>query len=339
MAIPAFKDSSDYGKSRREFLEKYQLITHLILSPEEYQNIFAREKSAILAHPGDIPDAAAIGATADARSQASEALKRYQFASDNYKHQETMHHQAKLDWLEACPTSVKQLLSDPDKGTMHISIGDILVITDTKFKTITADTLHMAESELPTSCGVDPESVRQAACKCTSFHTLCSKAGQAQSEFQKVSRFMAILPEPDFDLFKRFYKRAYPILADQKFDTLVAEAITEAESMIQDNLKRRANSITTSHATKSTHLHSYDEFMANAARAAVAAGLVPPTVAGPPPGPGTANPFYCWTHGPNTTHHSQDCKFRHPKHNAAATFANKRNGRTDTWTKHGKPGP
>lgn len=324
-----FKDASDYTLAKHEFLEKYQEISHLILTAAEFTAINHYEPPEELQHPGNIPAAAPAGASADARSIASELLKRYQFSLDNFKHQETLKHAAKTELLTISPSTIRQLLSDPEHGTMHLHVRTIFAATEQKYRIITGDTLIMAKSMLPKSCTRDPESIRLAACEHRSYYSLRMKANQPTAEHDKFNQFLELLSNVDFGLFKQLFKRSHPTLAEQTFELLVSEAITEAETMPS----------TPNFTANSATLRSYDDYIANAVRAAAAAGFVPHAInAGPATGQGTVM-HYCWSHGPNTSHNSQDCRHRHDRHKATATAADKQGGRTVVWTQHSKLGP
>ena len=45
------------------------------------------------------------------------------------------------------------------------------------------------------------------------------------------------------------------------------------------------------------------------------------------------NDFYCYTHGPNSSHHGPECKHKANDHNDMATISNKLGGRTDPWVR------
>jgi hypothetical protein len=53
----------------------------------------------------------------------------------------------------------------------------------------------------------------------------------------------------------------------------------------------------------------------------------------------TSTMHYCWSHGPNPTHDSMTCLYKHAHHDNTATFANKKGGKTTLWERGQPLGP
>ena len=318
-----FTSVADYHAARIEFVERNATIAHLLLVPAEYQTIFGHAPAAIIVDPGQPPVAAVTGDSAEDRQLATASFDRWKVMDARHKEQVLQLKTAKVDLLDIMPVDVKESLKRVvgtiSLGLLNKSAAQLLADVDALYLVITTETLSRVKSELARSCSADLTSIRTVSSEHRKAHQVFAMAGQPMTDHDQVVLFSETLPNA-FSLFLKFFNMKYPLPADKKFETLVKEALVEAE-----NLSTVANNV--AHLAAAIPIVSSPISHANVVKAAHKSTTF----------------SYCWSHGlvTNPSHSSPTCTNRHPLHDATSTMANykTKGGKLSIWKRGDKLGP
>jgi hypothetical protein len=148
-----------------------------------------------------------------------------------------------------------------------------------------------------------------------------------------------IKDHPDFSMATQIYLTMQPTVALRRFDGLAKALIDAHPSSAPAPASPTAHSFSGSVSNTSPSSVA-DPVLVEAIAAAVLTKL---TFATPTKTTSTAPKkdhrptgttkalSYCWTHGPNTTHRSGDCRNPAPGHQSDASFTNTMGGRAEPW--------
>jgi hypothetical protein len=170
--------------------------------------------------------------------------------------------------------------------------------------------------------------------------TLLTRHGHPVSPADQFAYLLQGVKEhPDFSMATQIYLTMQPTVALRRFDGLAKALIDAHPSSATAPASPTAHSFSGSVSTTSPSSVA-EPVIIEAIAAAVLTNFnfatpTKPTSTAPKKdqrATGTTKALsYCWTHGPNTTHPSSDCRKPAPGHQSGASFANTMGGRTETW--------
>lgn len=339
-------DSSNYKAIRQEIFQRNITAAKYAMPEDEYLKIYKKARSARPADPGPRPRLSRI-ANPTQRKAYQLKWEAWKWDSAEFKANEEFRAAFKQDMLTRLPDSFVKSITDPDLGTMHLSDEDCLKLADKTFGTISPAALAQLKRNLPTAIVRTPDELKDVANQQRGYYAIAKSAGQETGENEKVSNFMNLLDE-GLAVYRVLFNKTYKKIEDRKFELAVEEMIEAAEELALTD--HSANSALVTNSINAPN--SYNEFMANAATAALPAGFTKPKrnnfnkrMKANTNAPGTnkimdqSSLSYCWSHGPNRSHSSQECTHQHPNHDMTATLTNQKGGRKDIWKAGDVVGP
>lgn len=313
------------------------------LTEAQCQAMFLKHQLALLVDPGTRPRGVLIGDTAILRRFKESELKLWLIDKEAYDKQVDGMKAYKKRLLNGCPVEALDGLTHGVTGTNHLDPTAINVALYAKYGTISSDTLRDAKKLLPTVLhGASTKDLQGAVNSLNKYFHLKEAALQPSSNDDKIVALMNLLPSV-YDIHIVLYDKDHSALVDRTFETFSTAMLLASKQIRTDP---SANSV----STTATEFKSWNEFMANAAAAATAAGYSKPKYANVIPlARNSPNAHlaslaphqmhYCWSHGPNASHSSTDCKKKHINHVNTATFANNHGGKTTVWERNQNLGP
>ena len=321
-------DSSNYKIVRNRLFQRNPIAAMDAISLEEFKQIHKlndRDK-----RPSKPRRRPVLPANPTAMQQ-----KTFQVKFDVYKYNETLYKENealraafKEDILESLPESFVDGITDPDTGTMHLTDEEVLNLADKEFGTISPAALELLKSMLPTTSVRTVDEIKELANTYKNYYAVAKSAGSETAECDKVATFLGLMHE-SFAAYKIFFNKVYKNIPDRKFETAVADMIEAAKELSLSSNIASANSAVATKPT--TVITSYNQHMANAAAEARAAGFTKPK--------STSTQQYCWTHGPNKTHASKNCRWPHKNHDKSATMTDQKGGKQTDWKRGDEVGP
>ena len=341
-------DSSNYKIIRQEIFSRNVIAAKCAMPIAEYIKTFKTTRDPRPMDPGPRPILPTL--TNDAKRKKYQ-LKwdAWKWDSERFKENETLRAALKEDILTTLPESFVKSITDPDLGIMHLTDEECLNLADKEFGTISPAALALLKQSLPKEIAKTAEEIKELANKQRNYYAVAKSAGEETGENEKVSNFMNLMHE-SLSMHKIIFNKTYKSIGDRKFETAVNEMVEAAEEISLDS-NMSANFVL---VTKPTSVPTnYNEYMANAAAAATAAGFTKPkrsndgrnnyirknSTRAPSTSIDPSTLSYCWSHGPNRSHDSQSCREPHPNHDTTATFTNQKGGRRNIWRTGETVGP
>lgn len=266
----------------------------------------------------------------------ADELAPWQYNLDRFEKQAKARKELKTAMLASLDANTLAALTDPDYGTRKVTAADVLACLDRRFGDATVVDLHANRAKLrvPFRATDDFEKFIYTH---RDAHTYARRCKQEIGEAEKVALFTdAITPCGLFERKLFLFSDINPDVHQQTFVNLAAMMLHEWRShtskLPSSALKNPAVAANAAATINSSDEHA--ELLAF--RAAAASGKAPP----PPPPPAgkpkkpkmtaaeyaARNVHYCWTHGPQCGHKSDECKSPGAGHRTEATDTNRLGG-------------
>jgi hypothetical protein len=250
----------------------------------------------------------------------------YQEDRNNFEKQENAISLAIGTIFENLGPTALALLIDPATTRYTKSLSVILANLDAQYQQITRQELQAARATLQTR--FNPASdFKTHVTTHRQTHATYVAAAQPLSQNDKIN-FLVESMEHDNEARAaiRHYFNTYPSLANQTFEDLVtaigANLANRSGPTTSDFVNMAASSRTTADLTQQVEALTRQ---VNQLQRALAEGR-----------PTASTKKYCWTHGPNGSHESKDCRYpNRGKHQNEATMENRMGG-ADRFEKYGK---
>lgn len=312
------------------------------LSASQHATIFGHAQAEVVAPPGPIPIGIQAQNSVAERAEIECAIKLWLHAHAESTKRQDEDSAFKQALISSSPPEALEAITNGTTGTCHLTPAMILELYYATYGTITDADLDEAAEGLPAQLGgATLKDIQQAVNKLRQYFDLKATSGSPLAEADKMNFLSNLLP-PAYDLHVALFDKEYHALNTRTF-ALFSAAMIDATKRLRKP-RRSANATTVSGAADA---NSWDEFMANAAASATAAGFTRPAVTNipsrrvgkTPKANSPAAQKYCWSHGPNDSHQSSECKGAHPNHVITATFANQQGGKTSKWVRGQVLGP
>ena len=304
--------------------------------------IFQSQQQPARNHPGLLPAGVQEHHNAGQRAEIECSIKLYLHEHEQYVKQTDEDKAFKAALIEVCPPETIESITSGVTGTCHLSNAMILAHLYADYGTITDADLDRAADELPTQlASTTHKDLLKVVNKQKQYFQLKAHAGQTVPNSDKINLLSKMLPET-LDLHIALFDKDYPALDARTYE-LFSAAMLDAIKRLRTP-KRSANAVSASVAVADAK--NWDEFMANAAASATAAGFVRPAATNTNPrrnvkSANTHSPAskYCWSHGINNSHQSSECKTTHVNHVKTATLTNPQGGKSSEWVRGQPLGP
>jgi len=299
-----------------------------VLTPAEYQILtfpvnHIPAPFAPLQYPGLEPNLA-NDANALAVSRHNAEWASWKFQHEQFQKQQAELNAFKLLFLQSLDKTTLQRLSHPINGTRQLSVADIHAFLGARFGTMVSVDLISLSSTLaaPHRLETPIENLLQ---KHRDAHGIAASQQQPFPEYQKVQLFrVAVKPCGIFEPCILAWLLANATVATQTFDSLATAILSFSDNFDQTST---AASLGYSAAVEANSLPPAIPIQDLIASAVSAALLAHSTPSSPKPTPSKQGTKYCWTHGIQGSHTSQECQHRRNGHKERASLANKMGGK------------
>lgn len=331
--LPAFNTSYNYKKWRTSLLElaKTKDVLELIISAKEYK-LIEGIKPELINSAGPEPQP-----IQDSDNNKQIEIKKEQhrrWVLQDQKYREKLKNLALLKeiLINSLKPSIRDSISDPIYGTLQITCFDILKNLDQEFLLLSPTHFKQANQSLliPFKLGDD---MREFLNKRKLHYQLCEHADQDIGEEFKITSLEEVLRP--CGLFTRPIERFNELYDTLDSNSRTFDALAILIQRAADNLPNNQNIFAAS---------IYPESKSSAETSNPNTGIAAAVKTGK--GKAVSNKDsiskdlnYCWSHGPNTSHNSKQCKTRHPNHVESATAKNMQGGRIEKWVFGSSLGP
>ena len=343
--IKADVTPSNYKMVRQSIFNRHPEAAKDAMSAIEYREIFQRKQPKALCNPGIRPILIPNPNADDIKAFQVE-WEAWKWDKNEFKEKQKRDDAMKEDMLSRMSPVFVQSITHPQYGLLHLSNKQVLKLADTEYGKITPAGLAALKDLLSTKPIETAEEIKIAANEQRNYYAVAKSAGQETSENEKVTTFMNLI-HPSLAVYKVIYNKAYKDIASREFEIAVKEMIEAAEEVALEPVPANAATILPA-LNKPT---SYEEFMANAVTAAIAAGFTKPIASRKPNGnprnnrstyAATRDPStmkYCWSCGPNHSHSSSECRTPCQNHVSSATYTKQCGGKKTEFVRGCTRGP
>jgi hypothetical protein len=214
--------------------------------------------------------------------------------------------------------SPRNLITDPATGELFSDLRLILQALDARYLIVTRHELRMASESLSTVPMSD--NFENTVAKHRRVHALFAAAEQPLAEFQKVELLLGGLTNEDgLNQASERYFAATPDVRRQTFNALVAVLANHVANAPLPARREYANN------TRSAS--DADTVMEAMASMAASIAEMKRGMTGKPESQPQKKRFYCWTHGPCSSHSGKFCQTKATGHKDEATMKNKLGGK------------
>jgi hypothetical protein len=347
VSLPKFNGKAEnWPKQKRSTIvlcktaspDSYGLLPAM-LSPEEFlkvtnQNITQFPEHT---HPGPEPVKPPITASATDKRDYVANYDLWHKQDKRYSEYIRCLNKFKESFFNSLDEASQTTIDVSEYGVVNMKLSVMYEMVDKMFSVITPMVYERGIEALYADHNPNVVTMRQHVSKHVNCHSFAlNSSGEEVTNIEKVRLLRNSVAKCGlYQVAINEYDRKAKSIKDQAFSDLSLLLIQVDESLAQS----KSTSVTTqslgysAEAAKVSNFHVSEEDLEKRIAAAVSKSLKPTKASGAANKPQVINTNYCYTHGIESNHTSDTCKYPIEGHKAEATFADKMGGRQTKWKK------